>query len=174
MNRVTVVQKYFERVWNLHCSHVKLREVSRFAKCNECTRIRDLMRKNTSLKDNDALLDLKKKHNDVVIAERAVYYAKQQLAIHNPERYLSIIIDGADQSAYGLPYFVEKSKNLASKAKIKNKLHGVIAHGRGSWVYAIPMNAGNGSNLTIETLHRVLSDIKKGKKASRYIILAAG
>ena len=163
-NQTPVVKKYFERLWKRHCSHVKLREMSRFAKCTECTRIRDLMRKNTSLKDNDALLDLKRKHHDVVMAERAAYYAKQQLAIRDPDNYLSLIIDGADQSAYSLPYFVEKSKNLSSKPKMKHKLHGVIAHGIGSWLYAVPMNAGNGCNLTIETLHRVLSDIKNARK----------
>ena len=96
----------------------------------------------------------------MVQQERACYYESRDKAIRDPENYLSIIIDGADQSSYVLPYFYEKTKSLESKHKLKYKLMGGLAHGHSkSYLMAIPMNGDNGPNLTIETLHQILVDL---------------
>ena len=42
-----------------------------------------------------------------------------------PNRYLSIIVDGADQSAYGLPHFCTLTKDQRGHA-MKVKLVGIL------------------------------------------------
>lgn len=40
--------------------------------------------------------------------ERLEYYKKNERAKLHPGRYCSIVVVGADQSAFGLPHFVAK------------------------------------------------------------------
>ena len=42
--------------------------------------------------------------------ERKKYYSHIKKSVSNPEKYLSIMIDGMDQGKSHLPYFVQKSK----------------------------------------------------------------
>ena len=85
------------------------------------------------------------------------------------------------KAKYGLPYFHLKSKSSEKGYKLKNKLYGVLMHGRKHgihviifWihllltfvsgipslaVYAVPENLTCGANLTIEILHRMFQYI---------------
>ena len=84
-----------------------------------------------------------------------------------------MIIDGADQAAYGIPYFCQKSKATDGQ-KLRYKLYGALVHGRQSYAYAVPMNMPAGVNLTIEVLHRILLDqTKKAREASQNLVRAA-
>lgn len=74
------------------------------------------------------------------------------------EHVLSMIIDGADQSAYGLPYFHNTTHSTQGKWKVKTHLMGAIVHGRKTYAYTYIDNIKHGNNLTIETLHRLLLD----------------
>ncbi len=47
-------------------------------------------------------------------------------AIENPGKFLSVIIDGADQSKFGIPRFLEKCKSEAGYS-LKQKLTGVLS-----------------------------------------------
>ena len=70
--------------------------------------------------------------------ERVTYFSNQFRARSYQNQYLSLIIDGADQAKYGLPYFFLKSKASDKGYKLKNKLYGVLAHGRQHGRYWIP------------------------------------
>ena len=77
--------------------------------------------------------------------------------------FLSLIIDGADQQAYGLPHFCAKSKTTESMHKLPLHLMGVIVHGVGNYGFTYLPNIKGGNNVTIEVLHRVLTDLKKDR-----------
>lgn len=50
-------------------------------------------------------------HTKYFWAEKLEYYNKNDKAKLHPERYFSIIVDGADQSSSGLLYLVARSKD---------------------------------------------------------------
>lgn len=61
--------------------------------------------------------------------ERQKYYKHQAKAKSHPEKYMSLIIDGMDQSKTQIPHFVHASKFTASMWKLRVHLVGVIVHG---------------------------------------------
>jgi hypothetical protein len=78
-----------------------------------------------------------------------------------PKKYLSIIIDGADQAKFWLPYGKEKTHADQAAWKLRTHLMGAIAHGHGTYCYLYDDNCEQGNNVTIDTLHRVLVDLIK-------------
>ena len=65
----------------------------------------------------------------------------------------------------GFPYFHEKSKTMEAIYKQKYHLLGVLVHGVGSWVYTMTQRFKADSNVTIEILQRVLTEIELKKGA---------
>lgn len=112
---------YFHQIWRKHCKHVKVRRLTRFAKCSRCEQLRREIE--IALKSNQDTTELrrqKKAHLDLVQAERREYRKKREKAIINSQHVCSIIVDGADQSAFGLPHFTVKSKDSRGNAlKVK-------------------------------------------------------
>lgn len=53
----------------------------------------------------------KLKHVRFVEKERLIDYKKRDVAVLNPNWFSSVIIDGADQSRFGLPHFISKTKD---------------------------------------------------------------
>ena len=89
----------------------------------------------------------------------------------SPNEYLSIIYDGADQSANGMPHFKEKDKNTAKGIKQRIHLLGALVEGGTSfkgdpscYLYTMSDKWEHGSNQTIELLQRTLLDIESKKK----------
>ncbi|XP_035662490.1 uncharacterized protein LOC118406535 [Branchiostoma floridae] len=66
------------------------------------------------------------------MAERLAYYQRREAARKEPEKYLSLIVDGMDQAKTYLPHFVgDKSKDLTTADQMKVHVSGVISHGHG-------------------------------------------
>lgn len=101
------------------------------------------------------------KHIKFVQKERAVYYKHQQWAVDHPDEFLSIIIDGADQSKYCLPHFHHRTHLSESAWQLKMHVMGAIVHGRGSFLYTCPSHIAQGHNVTIQALFRTLLHIKR-------------
>ena len=101
---------YFYHVWKKHCSSIKVRRVSRFTKCSTCEDLRTaiLEASKPGYSTEDLLLQ-RKAHVDMVWRERMEYQKKAERAILNPKQFCSICVDGADQSAFGLPHFAVKT-----------------------------------------------------------------
>ena len=59
--------------------------------------------------------------------QRTGYMARCEMARQNPDDYMSLVIDGADQTAYTIPPFAQRSKNLRGEG-MKVKLVGVKRH----------------------------------------------
>jgi hypothetical protein len=110
-------------------------------------------------------------HHKFVKRQRSSYYARREKAIANPDKYLSLIFDGADQAAYSLPYFHVHSHS-ADGYKVGSHLMGAIAHGIGTYAFSFLENIKHGTNVTIEALWRVLSHIKAtGRKIPQIIFI---
>ena len=154
-----VSRSYFLRVWRDQRASIKLQGGSPFALCVTCEELDDLERKqkNNPVRRDAAIRD-KKEHIALVKAERQAYYDNRTDACKDKEKFLSLIVDGADQSSFGLPHFYRKTKDT-SGIKIPTKLYGVIAHGRGSYAFTVPPNAPTGVNLTVEIVHRVFQHV---------------
>ena len=90
--------------------NIVLRKYLRFALCDECVEFRERRKFATSDQERREIKKLEKVHHSFVHEERTTYYLRKGAAIFEPQYYLSIIIDGADQSAYGLPHFIEIDK----------------------------------------------------------------
>ncbi len=56
------------------------------------------------------------RHIQFVTKERTEYAMYRNRAVRKPAEVCSIIIDGADQAAYGLPHFIHGTKNLRGDA----------------------------------------------------------
>ena len=69
--------------------------------------------------------------------------------------YLSLIIDGADQRTYALPYFCDKPHGTEVGLKLKNGLYGVLVHGGPTGLFALPGWMKGGSNTTVHCLHKM-------------------
>ena len=132
-----------------------------FAKCDDCTEFRAKMEASKCKTEKARLSYAYKKHVYFVMRERKVYYTHMALATRHPGEYLSLIIDGADQSDHGLPHFHTRSHKTEAAWKMKLHLMGVIAHGRGSFLFTVPSHAAQGHNVTIQAIWRTILIIKK-------------
>jgi len=157
---------YFIRIWREYLPHIKVRKVRRFSKCGDCEDYRSQLEKaGMSERQSAPVLALYKAHHKFITTERMEYYLVKQRAAHNPSIVCSLIIDGADQSAFGIPHFTFKTKTEKGHA-MKVRLVGVLDHGvvHSPSLFLLTEQFETGANHIVEVLHRVLSKRKeKGK-----------
>ncbi|XP_070573827.1 uncharacterized protein [Ptychodera flava] len=73
---------------------------NRFTKCDVCVALKE-EKASTMDPEVKSLIDrLMEEHNTVNIAERQTYFDHRELAIGQPDKYLSVIVDGMDQISY--------------------------------------------------------------------------
>jgi len=77
----------------------------------------------------------KKIHVELIHLGRASYHHRIAHAKNNPEEAMSVVIDGADQAAYGIPHFPEKCKDTDKGHKLRHKVYGVKVHGNWTAFY---------------------------------------
>lgn len=155
-------KSYFYRVWKRSCNTIKVRKLGRFAKCTLCEQLRKSIFGATAKRDHKLLQLLRQKkreHLDHIARERREYKKKRDKAKLQPERFLSIIIDGADQSAFGIPHFIVKTKDDRGHT-IKVRLIGLLEHNQQNRLrlFTLTEEYPTGANHIIETLHRYLSE----------------
>ena len=98
-------------------------------------------------------------HYDHVATERKAYKMNKDNAKINPSEFMSIVMDGADQSAFGIPHCVTMTKDTKGHS-IKVKLIGILEHGpeNNASLYTMTENFETGANHLIECLHRYLNE----------------
>ena len=109
----------FLAVWKKYKGHIKCRKHSRFTKCDTCEDFKKALNKALSREDRRRIKLLYFAHLDMVKSMRRAYYIRRALSILAPDEWVSIIVDGSDQTAYGLPYFPVKTKRV-SAASVNN------------------------------------------------------
>lgn len=149
---------YFVYVWKTFCPMIKVRKIRRFSKCTRCEELRAALE--TAMKSNastSAIKASKMAHVEMVRRERLEYKKKRDRAILNPEQYCSVIVDGADQSAFGLPHFITKTKSERGHS-LKVRLIGLLEHSYMNklHLYTLTEEYQTGANHVIETIHRFL------------------
>ena len=152
-------ENYFYAIWKKHCSDIKVRKATRFTKCATCERIRkallDAIARNLP---TDDILQEQAAHHEFIYNERLEYKSKTELAKLRPLEYLSIVVDGADQSAYVLPHFVFDIKGVNGFG-MKVHLIGLLQHAQRHVLNLFTMTDEHqkGSNHIIEVVHRFLN-----------------
>lgn len=153
-----VATDYFRRMWLLHCRHIKIMKSTRFTICDICDSLRTQLRNQVINGQSTEETKLKKKlHIDFVKAERMEYQKKKDRARLNSSEYLSVIVDGADQSSFGLPHFTTTPKSQRGHS-LKVKLVGLLEHRLQVrlFLYTMTQDHETGANHVIEALHRFL------------------
>ena len=161
VNRVPASHSYFMDMWNLHCSNIKVRKCSRFKKCSLCEQLRSALEEARKAgKVTEELLAQKESHHAFIARERQEYFRKQVLADRHPQKYLSVAIDGADQSAFCLPHFCNGIKDSRGHG-MKVHLIGLLRHQKKNHLRLFTMtdNHSTGANHIIEVLHRFINEL---------------
>lgn len=141
-----------------HGPRARLRKWLPFAKCDDCVHYRAKINRTKDGKERWLLRREYRAHLKFVRRERESYYARRRLAFLYPDEYMSLIVDGADQALFRLPYISDKSKTTDGAYKCKTHLFGAISHGRKAYCYTVTDSVKLGHNATIDVIHRVLMD----------------
>ena len=95
--------------------------------------------------------------------ERQKYYKHIFKAKKHPDRYMSIIIDGMDQSTTTLPRPHLISKFSSAMWKLTCHLVGVLVHGRSHHVYVdlgeIPQDSNTTCNILLQVLKKYVGEL---------------
>lgn len=107
-------KSYYYRTWKWYCKNIKVRRLGRFAKCTICEMLPSSISEALGRRDYNTVSILRQKklkHNEAISKKRREYTKKGDQARLQPNQFLSIIVDGAYQSAFGLPHFMIKTKD---------------------------------------------------------------
>lgn len=77
-----------------------------------------------------------------------------------PTKYLSIIIDGMDQSKTNIPHIISNPKVLAGSHTLETHVTGVRAHGQFTIMAIDCQQFKHDSNLTLDVILQVFSKLK--------------
>ena len=103
----------------------------------------------------------------MVKEERTDYAQRIILAKRRPDLYLNLTIDGSDNSAYGFPYFSERTHSTSKGYKVRSKLYAAILHGHFGAAFTFAANLTGGSVVTVEIINRMLDYFLKDKPGNR-------
>jgi len=162
---------WFLDVWAAEgspCKHVQVRAWLPFAKCDDCIELRKLTLATKDREEQRSILTRLTGHLLFVRRERTAYALKRELAMSAPYRYMSIIIDGADQSAHDIPHSASRSHVSQACWKLKLHLMGVLVHGVGTFAYTCPAHLAQGHNVTIQALFDTLVLLKKKRNGAPF------
>lgn len=92
-------------------------------------------------------------HRAMYMGEREIYYQQRHLAVTQPTKYMSIIIDGMAQNHTILPWL---GNQRTFNVPLAQHLQGALSHGSEMLLFRTFHNLVNDSNLAIYTLLSVL------------------
>ena len=95
-------------------------------------------------------------HLDKQRTQREKYYKHRKKALDDPNKYLSIIMDGMDQKKTHLPVLQWYTKD---KSPLQQHLIGVKVHRKQNYVFLVDSTVPGGGNLILEILRQVLNDL---------------
>ena len=120
----------------------------------------------------ERIKELHRGHLRFVQRERLEYKKKRDKEKLQPYKYLSIIIDGADQSGFGLPQFTTSTK--ASRGhSLKVKFIGILEHGLPNRLHLFTMTEEfeTGANHIIEALPRFSISRKQRSRIPKQLFI---
>ena len=139
---------------------IKVRREKKFAKCDDCHRLDEKIR--TSLGSvRKAWVAEKDKHIRWQYRERKKYAHHKAKARDEPEKYLSIAIDGMDTEKTRIFRLARDSKATDNLVKVDTHLTGVLVHGRDpaaycyTWHDRFPTGSDVFNNILTDVLCRI-------------------
>ena len=153
---------FFYSVWKSHCKNVRTRRNHGFARCEVCIFLKNEIADNHKRKRVvRRARKMLQEHLNMVKEERRQYSHRKEQARKQPTKYMSIVVDGADQKAFGLPHVLENSKSDRGH-KLKVKCVGCLQHASTNKLrlYIMTDELLTGANHIIEVVHRSLGDHK--------------
>lgn len=108
--------------------------------------------------------------------ERKKYHLHREKARANPNRYITIIIDGMDQSKTNLPSMVQEAKSTQNLFRLRTHLTGALVHTRsphGKHIFAFydMLQWAHDSNMTIQVLSQVVHSFRDKLPPTLYLQL---
>jgi hypothetical protein len=121
-------ERSFLRTWETVFSHVKIRQYKAVSgKCGFCAKLTELRAGTHNNDDWKSIGELHALHRVTFMNERRCYYENIRRAVDQPDKYMSIIIDGMNQNHSQIPYLAN-IKEFPTPLKVH--LIGVIEHGQ--------------------------------------------
>lgn len=115
------------------------------SKCNDSFCLKKMMEIASTQKEYEVQRDAWLAHQMHQHDQRTVYYGKRLLS--EMREILSLDIDAENQNVSTFPHL--QLKALEGLPRLRMKLVAVLAHGHGSWVFAVPPDYAHGSSLTM-------------------------
>ncbi|KAK3734292.1 hypothetical protein QZH41_015141, partial [Actinostola sp. cb2023] len=140
---------------------------SRFTKCTICVHSKEQLR-NSKLNSNERMrmTNMRKVHLMQQMAERRNYYMHGIKARLEPQKYLSLIMDGMDQNKTRVPHFIQTTKVDDGLWKLKTHITGVLVNSRSNaYAYVDVCEYPHDPNLTIHLILKAL--VAEQEKRSR-------
>lgn len=103
----------FFGVWNEECREIKVWRVKQFSAYVTCDQLQAILAQH-ALERKDASHILRQWHAHISFIEKKhwVYHLRKEMEMRTLQKNCSIIVDGASQSAYGLPHFATLTKDV--------------------------------------------------------------
>ncbi|XP_071143900.1 uncharacterized protein [Mytilus edulis] len=156
-----VTENYFISIlWRKYCSHIKIPAASRFSKCDVCIKLKMEIAETKSKETRKRLFHQRRQHLDKQSQERRKYYKHCAKSRKEPNKYMSIIIDGMDQQKTFIPNFMHMSKFMSGMWRLRTHLVGTIVHGVGVYGFFDQFQWPHSTNLTLTILVHVFFLLK--------------
>ncbi|XP_062609674.1 uncharacterized protein LOC134271502 [Saccostrea cucullata] len=171
----SVSHQTFLNIWNDHYSHVRIKQSNLFTRCTTCDKLDRELHKQLNPEKNRNILTKKQDHLHRQMKEKTAYYRRKVVSRRRPDKYLSLIIDGMDQSKTNIPHFKgRQSKEFAATRQLNVHVTGVLSHSRNKKIlYTDFHQYKHDSNLTLNILLKVLWNHSKGKPLPPVLYLQA-
>jgi len=144
-----VTMDCFNKIWDANFPHVKLPKFTAVqTKCNTCS-ILDVCAEECTTKEQKAEVRvLRKLHASMYRKQRKWYHRTREMAMREPDLYISCIGDGMAQVHNCLPSY---SKSGTSTAPMVFDTHyqGMITHGKRFTIFRSFGNVGKGTNVAV-------------------------
>ena len=157
-------QRHFDAVFNEVSNELKIRlcrDTGSFVTCNVCDAYHSRLRMAKSLEEREQIKELRRLHIAKQRKQREKYYKHKRKATENPNKYMSIIMDGMDQKKTNLPVMGRYTK---TESPLTQRIIGVKVHGIKNYAFVVDETVPGGSNLMVEILRRVLLDLQEKHK----------
>ena len=151
-------KKYLDRIWRTddEFKNIKVHRTLPFSKCDTCSKFDTDYSNTTDSVKRAEIIAKKREHKALISRDKDGYYSRGAKAVMRPADFLSLIVDGADQEKYSLPYRPRPMKTVDNYWRQKTHVMGAISHGRQVFAFVATDDIKQGNNVTIEVIHRVL------------------
>jgi len=140
-------QTEFNSVWSKCFPHVHIKKyLSVSGKCLLCSYFNEQMLLCQCMKDFEELQVYKEQHRMHIKSERLVYYHNRRLGEDLPGIYMSLIVDGMQQSHSKIPYLANAAQFADA---VQQHIQGAKQHGFAKTFYRTFPHVKNGGNLAM-------------------------